>query len=71
MKFPLDQMSVEEKLELMEALWEDLSRNQADVPSPAWHGEVLAEREAQIARGEARFLDWEEAKQRLRRETGT
>jgi hypothetical protein len=71
MNLPLDQMSVEEKLELMEALWEDLSRNEAHVPSPAWHGGVLAEREAQIARGGARFLDWEQAKQQLRRETGT
>ena len=29
---PLDKMSLAEKLEAMEALWEDLSRTPADVP---------------------------------------
>ncbi len=39
----LDQMSVPEKLQLMEALWEDLSRNASEFKSPAWHREVLEE----------------------------
>jgi len=42
---PLDQMTVEEKLHLMEILWDDLSRMPEQTPSPAWHAEVLAERE--------------------------
>jgi hypothetical protein len=59
-------MSVEGKLQAMEAIWEDLSRN-ADFESPAWHEEVLMERERQLEAGEATFMDWEEAKAYVRK----
>ena len=62
---PLSEMSVEEKLQAMEALWEDLSRD-ANLESPAWHEEVLVERDRQIEAGEARFVDWEQAKADIR-----
>lgn len=62
----LQQMSVSEKLRLMEALWSDLSKE--DVASPSWHGEVLAERDRLIDSGEEKFLDWETAKKQLREE---
>jgi putative addiction module component (TIGR02574 family) len=62
----LDQMTVAEKLVLMERLWTDLSRRPEDVASPDWHGEVLAERMAAVREGKAEFIDWDEAKQRLR-----
>ncbi|KAF0181656.1 MAG: hypothetical protein FD161_329 [Limisphaerales bacterium] len=63
---PLASMTTEEKLQVMEQLWEDLCRDEQQVASPGWHGEVLAAREARIARGEARFSDVEEVKARLR-----
>jgi hypothetical protein len=62
---PLDEMSTAEKLQIMEALWADLSRKPEQVPSPDWHGDVLAERERLIAEGKAKFSDWEEAKERI------
>jgi len=62
----LDKLSVIQKLELMEALWDDLSRNAADVPSPEWHRHVLEERNARIERGEAEYLHWEDAKRQVR-----
>ena len=65
---PLDQMTIEEKLQLMEALWEDLSRHADEMQPPAWHAEALAEREAAIARGEAQFEDWESAKKRIEKD---
>jgi Putative addiction module component len=34
---PLDKMTVAEKLRAMEMLWADLSRNEAQIESPAWH----------------------------------
>lgn len=64
----LDEMSVPEKLQLMEALWQDLSRKEEAIESPDWHREVLEERERLIASGEARFIDWEQAKEEIRRE---
>ena len=59
---PLNELTVAEKLQLMEALWEDLSRNSDALESPEWHRELLEEREHRIASGEARFQDWEQAK---------
>ena len=64
---PLSDMTVSEKLQLMEALWADLSRNADAFESPDWHREVLEERERRIASGEARFSDWEQAKAGIRK----
>lgn len=62
----LQQMSVPDKLRLMEDLWRDLSQNEQNITSPEWHGTVLAERERRLASGEDTLLDWEAAKQQLR-----
>ncbi len=59
-------MTVPEKLRLMEALWANLSRQEANLESPAWHENVLRERQARVNCGEATFMDWETAKQQLR-----
>ena len=64
---PLDQMTVEEKLCALEALWEDLSRDEKQVPVPQWHKDVLAERERLMRQGKARFINWETAKKRIAR----
>jgi hypothetical protein len=64
---PLNEMSLPEKLRMMEALWEDLSRNSDALDSPAWHDAVLEERERRIAAGETHFSDWEQAKADIRK----
>ncbi len=62
----LETMSTAEKLELMERLWADLTKNAESFEPPEWHKEVLAERSAAIDRGEVKFEDWEVVKKRLR-----
>lgn len=62
----LDKMTVAEKLALMERLWDDLSRQPENVPSPRWHGDVLAVRMAAVRDGRTDFVDWDDAKRRLR-----
>ncbi len=62
----LDQLSTTDKLRTMEYLWDDLCRHADEVPSPAWHGEVLAQREQAVAEGSAVFRDWEVEKSRIR-----
>ncbi len=62
----LQQMSIPDKLRLMEALWSDLSK--ADVDSPVWHGDVLAERARLTGTGKEHFVNWETAKAQLREE---
>ena len=58
-------LNTSEKLALMERLWEALSQRPTDVPSPKWHGDVLTERIAAVRDGRSKFVDWDEAKERL------
>ena len=62
----LEKMTVAEKLALMERLWDDLSRRPENVPSPEWHGDVLARRMAAVRDGHTDFVSWDDAKRRLR-----
>ena len=59
-------LSKVEKLRLMEALWADLSVEDADITSPQWHQDALHEAERLHAEGRATFSDWSEAKDRIR-----
>ncbi len=63
---PLDQMTTKEKLEAMEALWADLTLNEKEFESPAWHARVLRERDDRIRTAQESFIDWETAKRQLR-----
>ena len=64
---PLNKMTLPEKLQIMESIWEDLSRHCDTLESPEWHNIVLQRREKQIATGKARFSNWERAKADIRR----
>jgi len=63
----IEQMSRDEKLQAMEAIWADLSKNEYDVESPAWHQVVLQQTEARVAAGQEKITDWETAKRELRK----
>lgn len=62
----LDQMTLEEKLRAMEALWDDLCRHEDQIKSPPWHEEILKEREKRVRSGREKFIDWETVKKQLR-----
>ena len=62
----IQQMPRREKLKLMETLWADLSRDEAELESPAWHADALRETSERVARGEEKILNWEQAKAELR-----
>jgi hypothetical protein len=63
----IEQMSLAERLQTMELLWVSLARTPDAVPSPDWHGEVLAARLAKIERGEGEFLTIPQVKERLQK----
>jgi putative addiction module component (TIGR02574 family) len=63
---PISDLSLAQKLDLMEALWADLSRDDKNLESPAWHREVLEDRLKAFEAGKISASDWEEAKRRLR-----
>ena len=62
---PLEKMSTEEKLQVMEAIWDDLSRHADELQPPAWHGDVLAAREDAVRRGDQKFEDWAVAREKI------
>ena len=62
----LNEMSVEEKFQAMEAIWTDLSREPDRIESPPWHKAVLEETDKRVESGEATFSDWEKTKISIR-----
>jgi putative addiction module component (TIGR02574 family) len=63
------QLPLQEKIAIMEAIWEDLSAEESAVEVPQWHQELLDERERLLAEGKAHFLDWEAAKKQIQKAT--
>jgi hypothetical protein len=61
----IEKMTRSEKLQAMELLWDNLSSNEQETESPAWHGDVLRETETRVASGEEKALDWEVAKKHV------
>jgi putative addiction module component (TIGR02574 family) len=62
----IEKMSVTERLQAMDQLWDSLTRDGDEIPSPDWHQEVLAHRKARAQRGEAKFLTLDQLRSRLR-----
>lgn len=61
----LKEMTQEEKIATMEALWADLSRNPDELNSPEWHKDALEQAEASVDDGSARFRPLTEVKKRI------
>ena len=62
----INSMSVAERLQVMEQLWDALCRDAGDLTSPEWHRKVLEDRKARAQRGEAKFLTLDQLRARLR-----
>ena len=66
-ELPLSTMSVGEKIQLLERVWEHLCHQSGDVRSPEWHSAILKERQKQIEEGRMSVSPWSEAKERLQK----
>ncbi len=62
----IHQLPLHEKLLAMEAIWDDISRQEDTLEVPQWHKDILDEREQLIAEGKARFIEWEDAKKQIK-----
>ena len=62
----IHQLPLNEKLQIMEAIWEDLRARAEELPVPDWHKELLDARRKVVAEGREQVLDWDEAKRSLR-----
>ncbi len=67
MDLNLGKLTIQEKLQAMEMLWDDICRNVSDIPSPAWHEKLLKKREQQLQEGVDTFIDWDQAKNDIRK----
>lgn len=64
---PLNDMTIEEKLKLIEDIWEDMLKNSNDIPTPSWHLEILQAREKKIEERKANFIDLKDVKKNIRK----
>jgi putative addiction module component (TIGR02574 family) len=66
----IQKMSPEERLHLIEALWESLRTRPESLPLTPAQREELDRRLDELDRGETETIPWEEVKQRLRDRSG-
>jgi len=66
-ELPLGQMTVSEKLHVIETVWADLVRDEKQIESPEWHFQELHDREQRLQAGTEKTLDWDAAKEELRK----
>jgi hypothetical protein len=67
---PLEKMTVAEKIDVIERIMDDLSRNSSSVPVIEWHGEMLKRRSDDLLNGTDRLITLAEAETRIRKKTG-
>jgi putative addiction module component (TIGR02574 family) len=60
-----DELSPDEKLEYVQALWDRVSEHPEQVPTPDWHREIVAQRLAAHRRGEGTSRAWSEVREDL------
>ena len=65
----IHQMPLREKLLVLEAIWDDISREEENLEVPQWHKDILDERERMVADGKAQFIDWDAAKKQIKETT--
>ena len=58
-------MPLEERLYLMEQLWDSFKYEKEDVAPPAWHEDILDERIKRYENGELKLISLSELKQSL------
>lgn len=58
---PLSEMTVQEKLDAMEQLWDDLTAKGKSWEPPAWHGSIVKARMRGIEDGTEEILDLDDA----------
>ena len=61
----IDGLSAQQKISLMERIWSDLSQRPEELPTPAWHGDILERRRQSVLSGETDFENWDDVKKRL------
>jgi putative addiction module component (TIGR02574 family) len=59
-------MTVAERMELMEKIWESLRLDEEELPVPDWHREILSERLKRMEKGRVETFSIEEVRRKLK-----
>jgi len=59
------QLPLNEKIQIMEALWEDLRAHNEAMPVPAWQRDILDDRRKAVEDGSEKVLEWDSVKNAL------
>lgn len=65
---PLDSMTLAQKMDLLERVWDSIASKEKEYESPVWHGEELKHREENVRSGKTQFIPWGKAKEQIRQE---
>ena len=65
-----DDLSVDEQIEYLQALWDRVTAAADKVPVPSWHAEIIRKRLAELDADPDSALPWEEAKEEIGRRLG-
>jgi putative addiction module component (TIGR02574 family) len=63
----VSQLPLREKLQIMEAIWQELRQKADSAGIPQDQKDLLDARRARVASGEARILDWDSVKHSIGR----
>ena len=58
----IKKMSIKERLQAMELLWDSLLYEESEIESPEWHRDILEERKRKIKNGKAEFISLDDLK---------
>ena len=64
----IDEMTAAQQIELMEALWKNMSQKNLNSKPPEWHLQYFEDREKAIAEGEDSFISLDAFEDDLRNE---
>lgn len=63
--YDIQNMPLEERLYLMEQLWDSFKYEKEEVPPPAWHKDILDERMQKYENGELALISLDTLKQSI------
>ena len=60
-----DALSIDDKIDYVQSLWDRIAARPEDVPVPDWHREIISERLAAHRDGKEQGKEWEEVEREI------
>ena len=60
-----DALSIDDKIDYVQSLWDHIAARPEDVPVPEWHRQIITERLAAHRADSDQGKDWEEVEQEI------